>query len=92
MLGQILQELRSAKSALNLNELSHKLGIERSALEGMIVYLAQKGKLQDDDEAMQAVLGACNTGSCGGSCRGPQGCPFAMKMPRTFSLISTDRD
>ena len=90
MLNRILQELRSAKSALNLNELSQKLGVERSALEGMIVTLTQTGKLQDDEEASQAVTGMCQSGSCGGSCPGPQGCPFVMKLPRTYSLTMFD--
>jgi hypothetical protein len=86
MLKQVLEELNSAKSALNLNELSHKLGVERTALEGMIAYLVQKGKLQDDEKAHEAAMGLCNSGSCGGSCPGPQGCPFVIKVPRTFSL------
>ena len=90
MLSQVLQELESAKSAVNLNELSRKLDIERSALEGMIAYLVQKGKLQDDEKAQGIAMGMCDAGSCGGSCPGPQGCPFVMKMPRTFSLNPRD--
>jgi hypothetical protein len=88
MLRQVLRELESAKSAVNLNELSCKLDIERSALEGMIAYLVRKGKLQDDDQALAAAMGVCSSGSCGGSCPGPQGCPYVVKMPRTFSLTS----
>lgn len=90
MLSQVLQELESAKSAVNLNELSRKLDIERSALEGMIAYLVQKGKLQDDEKTQGIAMGMCDAGGCGGSCPGPQGCPFVMKMPRTFSLNPRD--
>jgi hypothetical protein len=86
MLKQVLTELENAGSALNLNELSRKLGIERSALEGMVAYLVQKGKLQDDEKVQELALGLCSSGSCGGSCPGPQGCPFVARMPRTFSL------
>jgi len=92
MLKQVLTELENAESALNLNELSRKLGIERSALEGMIAYMVQKGKLQDDERAQDITMGLCNAGSCGGSCPGPQGCPFVVKMPRTFSLPASDGD
>lgn len=90
MLRQVLRELESAKSAVNLNELSRKLGIERSALEGMIAYLVQKGELRDDERAQEIAMGLCDSGSCGGSCPRPQGCPFVMKMPRTFSLNPRD--
>jgi len=90
MLRQVLQELESARSAVNLNDLGRKLGVERSALEGMIAYLVHKGKLRDDERAQEIAMGLCNSGSCGGSCPGPQGCPFVMKMPRTFSLNPRD--
>jgi len=70
-----------------LNDLGRKLGVEQSALEGMIDYWVRKGRLQDD-EAVNAAI--CNSGACssGVSCPGPQGCPFVVKMPRTFSLVS----
>jgi hypothetical protein len=92
MLKQVLTELENAGLALNLNELSRKLGIERSALEGMITYLVQKGKLQDDEKAHEAALGLCGSGNCGRSCPGPQGCPFLIKIPRTFSLPASGED
>ncbi len=75
---------------MNLSALSRKLDIERSALEGMIAYLVQKGKLQDDEKAREIAMGMCDTGSCGGFCPGPQGCPYVMRMPRTFSLTTSD--
>ncbi len=56
MLKQVLAELESAGSALNLNDLSRRLGIERSALEGMVAYLVQKGKLQDDEKGAVAPI------------------------------------
>jgi hypothetical protein len=92
MLKQVLAELRSAESGLNLNELSCKLGIECSALEGMIGYLAQKGKLQDNKKVYEMALGLCDMGSCGGTCPGPQGCPFVIKLPRIFSLPASEED
>ena len=92
MLRRVLQELQAAKSAVNPNDLSRKLGVERSALEGMIAYLVQKGRLQDDNKALEVATNVCGGGSCGTSCPGPQGCPLVMKMPRTFSLASEDRD
>jgi hypothetical protein len=90
MLRQVLRELESARSAVNLNELSRKLGIERSALEAMVDYLVRKGELRDDDKAAEEAMAKCGSASCGSSCPGPQGCPFVMKMPRTFSLAVCD--
>lgn len=90
VLLQVLDKIRSAGSAVNLNELSRQLGVKRSALEGMITHLVQKGKLQDDDETLAAVTTVCNGSSCGGSCPGLPHCPFITKMPRTFSLNLDD--
>ena len=49
MLRQVLHEVESAEGSMSLNDLGRKLNVERSALEGMIAYLVQKGKLQDYD-------------------------------------------
>ena len=92
MLRQVLRELESAQGPVNMNDLSRELGVERSALEGMIAYLVQKGRLQDDDKIAEASMALCDSGSCGAACPGPQGCPFVIKMPRTFSLIPQKGD
>jgi len=91
MLHQVLRELESAGGPMNLNELGRKLGVERSALAGMIDYWVRKGRLQDNDLVMDAAV--CNSSACsaGVSCPGPQGCPFVMKMPRTFSLVTLEK-
>jgi DNA-binding IclR family transcriptional regulator len=65
MLSQIIKEFRDSGGAVNLNELSRRLGVERSALDGMLETLVRKGRLRE----------ACTTGSsgcyhCGGSCHG----------------------
>lgn len=84
MLTRILQEFDRETSPISLNDISQKLGIDRSALEGMIAYLVQKGKLRDDSQVQQAAVRSCQTGGCA-SCAGAQHCPFAVEMPRTFS-------
>jgi hypothetical protein len=90
VLHQILQEIEAAQGSINLNDLSQKLSIERGALEGMIQYWVRKGRLKDDTQENDVISGVCRTGACGRSCPGPQGCPFVMKMPRTFSLTLYD--
>jgi DNA-binding HxlR family transcriptional regulator len=46
MLSQILQELERADGVIDLNELSRRLGVQRSALDGMIETLVRKGRLR----------------------------------------------
>ncbi len=58
MLYQILEILEQAEQPLSLAELSQRLQIEPSALEGMIAFWVRKGRLRDT-----AVLG------CGGAGR-----------------------
>ena len=92
MLNQVLQEIKFAKSALNLSDLSHKLGIERSALDGMIQFWVRKGKLRDDDAELAAVTNTCSPSICGGSCTGMAVCPFVAKMPKTYSIPAQKGD
>ena len=85
MLKKVLDEVKNASGAVDLNGLAKKLGIERSALDGMVQFWVRKGRLTDDDlaEANQP-FDAC--GSCTGSCPGPKSCPFVFTTPRTYSL------
>ena len=75
MLRQILRELEMVRGAVDINYLSSKLGIERSALDGMIDYLVRKGRLQDDDQGSATTL-SCISHGCVLSCGGSQACPF----------------
>jgi hypothetical protein len=88
MLNQVLQEIQQANGPITVNELSRKLGLERSALQGMIDFWVRKGRLRDDD-APAADEAACGAGSCGDSCYGLAACRFTAKMPRSYSIPST---
>ena len=88
LLKQILQELETSQGPANIADLSRKLGVERSALEGMIAFWVRKGRLTDDYAA--AVLGACASDDCGASCSGAQSCPLATRLPRSFSLVPAE--
>ena len=90
MLKQVLQEIESSTSPIDLNSLSRKLGIERTALDGMIRFWVQKGRLKDEachggDSSMH-----CDTMGCRSSCSGMDECPFVLKMPRTYSINTED--
>jgi hypothetical protein len=65
MLRQIMDEFYNSDGALAVGELSKRLGVEPSAIEGMLDTLVRLGKL--------TVLS--NGGACGcGGCRGCSGC------------------
>jgi DNA-binding Lrp family transcriptional regulator len=85
MLTQVLTEIQQANGPITINELSRRLGIESSALQGMIDFWVRKGRLRDDDAAV-AEEGACGGGSCGDNCFGLSACPFTAKMPRSYSI------
>jgi hypothetical protein len=85
MLHQVLHEIERANGPITLNELSRRLDMEASALQGMIEFWVRKGRLRDD-EAATAEATACAPGGCGDSCYGLSACPFTAKMPRSYSV------
>jgi hypothetical protein len=89
MLRQVLQELESTTGPVDLNALSRKLGVERSALDGMVAFWVRKGRLQDDYAT--ALADRCAGGDCAASCREADSCPLLTKLPRSFSLVDPDR-
>lgn len=46
MLSRVLEQFEKAKGPLTLSEMARRLGIESSALEGMVQFLVRKGKLR----------------------------------------------
>ena len=89
MLHQLLYEIESTNGPLHLGELSRRLGVERSALDGMIRFWVQKGRLVDDAPTGHAGSTLCG-GSCRGSCSGPDSCSFVIKMPQSFSITNLE--
>ena len=89
MLQQILQEIETAQGAVNLNDLAHKFGLERDALKGMLDFWMRKGRLVELGQD-ETTSGICSGAACGGSCPGPQRCPFGLNMPRTFTPVSRE--
>ena len=82
MLQRILNEFESAGGGISINELGQRLGVERSALEGMIDYLVRKGILRDE---AAATMECSPAGSACASCA--KHCPFAaVKLPRSYTL------
>jgi len=88
MLIKILHEIKSSKEPISLPALSNRLGIERGALEGMLMYWENRGHLYEGATQSNA---AKKSKSCGCSCTGAESCPYMAKMPKTYSLPFEDR-
>jgi hypothetical protein len=86
MLWNVLHAVEAAQGPLDLNELSRRLDINRSVLDGMIDFWVRKGRLVDDAAATGQAAVACAAHGCGRSCASAQACPFTVKLPRTISL------
>uniref|UniRef100_A0A7C1FDM6 Transcriptional regulator HTH-type FeoC domain-containing protein n=1 Tax=Caldilinea aerophila TaxID=133453 RepID=A0A7C1FDM6_9CHLR len=90
MLWKVLQEIEAAQGPLTLDELSHRLDIDRSALEAMIQFWVRKGRLIDNQAPFQAPLNAtgfaCSARHCSAHCSMAQACPHMSQMPRIVSL------
>lgn len=82
MLREVLQALEGARGPVSLDELSRQLGVERSALEGMIAYWVRKGRLRESGATCSGSAGGC---SCSTSAAP---CPFSSAAPRTITLLS----
>ncbi|MCU0490151.1 MAG: FeoC-like transcriptional regulator [Chloroflexaceae bacterium] len=83
MLHQVLQALEGTQGLISLDELSRQLGVERSALDGMIAYWVRKGRLRE----LNGTACTSGCGSCGHRAEG--GCAFASTAPRTITLVPT---
>jgi hypothetical protein len=67
MLFQVMKEIKKTNGNIRLGELYQKLGIERSALDGMIQFLIQTGHLVDENISQESdTIQLC--GKCSSSC------------------------
>ena len=86
MLQKVIREIQKSGDTISLNELSQKLGIEPSALEGMLDYCVRKGILGGKNNPTVEQDCSQPAGDCGCSCEGYSGCPFIARMPKTYSF------
>lgn len=91
MLRDVLRMVEMVGGPISLAEMSRELGVDAPALEGMLAYWVQKGRLQLDERTGAACAmksGGEGAGGCGcGTCNGVSDCPFMARMPRSYSFI-----
>ncbi len=82
MLRQVLTAFEQSHEPISLDELSRQLGIERSALDGMIAFWVRKGRLVERGGQM-----VCANAGSGCTCSSyPGGCAFTSAEPRRISM------
>jgi len=69
ILLQVLREIESAQGPVDFNILSRKLGVKRSALEGMVEFWVRKGRVGKS-------RALCADDGCSLVCRGARHCPL----------------
>lgn len=83
MLLKVLEIVEAADGPITLSDLGRRLNIDPGPLEAMLAHWATKGRLVvDGRSSADCATAAC---SCGG-CAGATGCPFIVRLPRTFSV------
>lgn len=86
MLHAILHELQTASGPLTLRQLSRKLGVQESALEGMIQFWVRKGRLAvSEGQGGVREMQVCTGFACGlRACPGPKQCPLAAQPVTSY--------
>lgn len=64
MLSRILEEFEQTGGPATLTEMSRRLDVERSALEGMLQFLVRKGKLREVHPGSDACAHCISHASC----------------------------
>ena len=88
VLDRIVEELRSAGGPIRLRDLAVRGGVDRSALDGMLGVLVEKGRLTSSETQPITEEYACTGAACGTSCVGLSECPWVVQVPGVLSLES----
>jgi hypothetical protein len=87
MLHAILHEIETAPEPMTMRALSRKLGVQPSALEGMIQFWVRKGRLVvDAGPGGVSSISACGGKRCLRSCPGPAQCPLVSDPLTTYTI------
>ena len=90
VLDRVLEELRSAKGPIRLRDLAVRVGVERSALDGMLGVLVEKGRLTSSETQPITEEFACTGAACGKTCVGLDECPWVVEAPVVLAVQSPE--
>ena len=80
ILREVLTRIENNTGPVSLTEMAAELHIDTGTLEGMLDHWVRKGKLR------RTGGNATMCGTCGSA----EGCPFVMRMPRSYELVTDD--
>ena len=88
VLDRLTKEIRSAQGPIRLEVLARRIGVQASALPGMLGTLERKGVLTMPAESGSEDGFACSV-SCGRSCEGLDACPFIadVRAPQPIVIL-----
>ena len=87
MLHAILHEIETTPGPITMRELSRKLNVQPGALQGMIQFWVQKGRLAiDDAPGGLAEISICANKMCFHACPGPARCALHSTPLTTYTL------
>lgn len=85
MLRELIREIEAANGAARPSELARRLGVERSAIDGMIDELVRLGRL-GADPADRCPL-RVGRGPCGRTCGADGRCPLPVRLPAPLGVV-----
>lgn len=90
VLDRVVEELRSAGGPIRLHDLAVRVGVERSALDGMLGVLVEKGRLTSSETHPITEEFACTGTACGKTCVGLNECPWIMDVPVVLGVANPE--
>lgn len=84
MITQILKEMEISSKPVTLKYLSYKIGLDESALEGIMGFLERKGIVRDSSCCIDDFRNFNSLPHCQGCAI--SNCPLAKNLPKTYTL------
>ena len=85
MLQMVIDTLKKTRGPVTVKDLSRDLGIQPSALTGMIEFWVQRGVLVVDGQEQHVSACGENCG-CSSTWNESSECPFVLNLPPSYSL------
>ncbi|HWS24242.1 MAG TPA: FeoC-like transcriptional regulator [Anaerolineales bacterium] len=82
MLTKLLKTINTTTEPFSIHQLSRKMEVEPSVLEGMLAHLVSIGRLKDEDMPSNDDVGQ----GCAGHCGGSGSCAYVARMPKSYSV------
>ena len=84
-LRRLADEMAAANGPVSRSDLAQRIGVERTALDGMLETLQRKQLVLQPFDPSDST--ACPT-TCNTTCAGLADCPFVVALPRRIVLRS----